>query len=104
MNIRAFIDACLAEDERLARDAEMSPERVTGIPRSYAAAPIALHIARHDPGRDLRQVAATRAVLRWHDEQGCAVCVDDPDGCDLYRAIASIWPDAPGYRDYWGKP
>ncbi|MEU1275324.1 hypothetical protein [Streptomyces sp. NPDC005799] len=51
--------------------------------------------------RDLRQVAATRAVLRWHDETGCPECATDPDGCSLLRATASVWPDAIGYREYW---
>lgn len=53
-----------------------------------------------DP-RDPRQAAATRAVLRWHDEMGCPECATDVDGCSLLRALASVWPQAPGYRDYW---
>jgi hypothetical protein len=80
----AFLSARLDEDEQAARDAE-SASWSTGVPdgpigglltvrRDYAPAmqdyvtgsihdENAIHIARHDPARVLREVAAKRAVL-----------------------------------------
>lgn len=61
-----FLRARLDEDERVARDANTSPEMVTGIPRSYAAAPVAIHIARWNPARVLAEVAAKQKVVNLH--------------------------------------
>ena len=57
------------------------------------------HIARHDPARVLREVEAKRQILQLHDEECCAVCLDDVQGCPTYRALASIWC---GHEDYPG--
>lgn len=77
----------------------------------------AAHIARHDPTRVLREVAAKRRILERHHPHGsdhCWNCVLDvsveygspvvtyaPYPCpDLRDAIAS-YADRPGYKETW---
>jgi hypothetical protein len=76
-----------------------------GSPDEYQAA----HIARHDPARVLREVAAKRAILglsakvrEWTDSSagataGYAAAVVG----DTLRALAVIWSDNPDYRAEW---
>jgi Family of unknown function (DUF6221) len=82
------------------------------------------HVARHDPARVLREVAAKRAILAEHaprayDRYGrigiyCRACVtghepymddDTPDSwpCATVRHLAAVWGDHPDYRPEW-KP
>ena len=83
----------------------------------------ALHIARHDPARVLREVEAKRAILAAHgpDPTGkfgsdgqprCLVCLTDRDGyeeqweadewpCLTLRSVAAIWSDHPDYDREW---
>ncbi|MFE9382410.1 DUF6221 family protein [Streptomyces sp. NPDC007025] len=57
-------------------------------------------IARHDPTRVLAEVAAKRRILRWHlDEECCSVCLDDVEGCPLFRALALPYAGHPDYRE-----
>lgn len=61
----AFLRARLDEDYLTMREANSSPEMVTGTPRSYAEAPVAIHIARFgNPDRVLAEVEAKRELLR----------------------------------------
>lgn len=68
------------------------------------------HMARHDPARVLREVAAKRAIValaaktrEWTDGSAgatagyAAVIVSDT----LY-ALATVWSDHPDYRAEWG--
>lgn len=66
----------------------------------------AIHIARHDPARVLRQVAAMRKMLELHapiTEHECVTCycsyVTYP--CPTVLALAEIYADRPGYHDEW---
>ena len=87
---------------------------------------LAAHIARHDPARVLREVAAKRAILELHKVEThyvesrdddyrpikvpdveCHVCgwASDVDGsgCETLRIVASVYRDHPDYRAEW-KP
>lgn len=76
------------------------------------------HIARHDPARVLRAVAAKRGLLKPHepsfydDQLGCGECgwpSDYPDPaiipqwwpCQTVRLIASEWDDHADYLPDW---
>lgn len=77
-----------------------------------------VHIARHDPARVLRQVAALRLWFDlarpgrecrghpgpWlpHDDYGPGYCRQPHEG-DPLRMIAAIWDDHPDYQEDW-KP
>lgn len=145
--LAAFIAARLDEDEAIARAATpgpwAAPARVMdgnvvtsltypggangyvgGVPvmsddesRSWADQE---HIARHDPGRVLREVEAGRAILAMYEE-----CdgYDLPEGVhdsrdpdereadaaskatlrDVLEALAAVWSDHPDYEQAW-KP
>lgn len=78
---------------------------------------LAAHIARHDPARVLREVAAKRAILARHKPlQGvygscCAWCSDDVDAprlnkpwpCEDVRDLVTAWSDHPDFSGDW-KP
>lgn len=138
MDIAAFLTARLDEDERGAHAAcgfhDFKPYRAAkSLPynwRAYvnpgaevvhgsgelaatARAPeVAAHIARHDPARVLREVAAKRRVLaRHHDDgDGCYGCgfgsdeermVKDVNDCPELRDMASIYTDHPDHDPAW---
>ena len=82
----------------------------------------ARHIARHDPARVLREIAAKRAIVAahhpetpskyGHDVLRCAVCQTergvwaedrhaDPWPCLTLRHLAAVWSDHPDYRAEW---
>jgi len=76
----------------------------------------AQHIARHDPARVLREVAAKRAILELHKPNSnlidqwtrCYHCNDDygqrrPYPCQTVRLLAAIYDGHPDYRQEW-KP
>lgn len=111
-----FLRARLDEDEQTLREANTSPEMVTGIPNSYAQAPVALHIARFaDPARVLREVDAKRQLVYEFEQTG-----SEPDTPEhrasphwqgdfgylqgLARAVhllALPYVDHPDYREEW---
>ena len=123
-----WLRAQLDEDERVAQEAAQSagePEwrdgvllsgNVKGIdvdegtvvmgPWSGELFEVGEHIARHDPGRVLVEVAAKRRIL-----DDCASYVDDEgdavtDGLSV-RVIALLalpFVDRPGYRPEWAPP
>ncbi|MFH8336936.1 DUF6221 family protein [Streptomyces sp. AM6-12] len=103
-----FLRARLDEDEQIARDANTSPEMVTGIPRSYASAPVALHIVRHDPARVLAEVDARRGivddlaeVIRWA-ERASLDYQDGADACErTLKRLALPFADHPDYNEAW---
>lgn len=73
--------------------------------RSYDRA-VADHIARHDPARVRREVAAKRAMVeRYHD----AVDTQGEYGMDgsewvaerMLKCIAGVWSDHPDYKQEW---
>lgn len=103
----AFLRDQLDEDERIARAANTSPEMVTGIPRSYAEAPVVLHIARFaDPARVLREIDAKRRLLYQFEQRGNSVRAtaglwDGGVWDDMLRLLALPYADRPGYRKEW---
>jgi hypothetical protein len=66
------------------------------------------HIARHDPARVLREVAAKRRTLECHASCGSGIgyCDDgghgiDDLGCGDLIDLAAVWCDHPDYRAEW---
>lgn len=83
----------------------------------------AAHIARHDPARVLRDIAAKRAIVASHTPSDwptrssatCPICatwdhdvamgdqaaapVADP--CPTLRHLAAVYADRPGYQEGW---
>lgn len=125
MTIEEFIRARLDEDEAIAQAAIVSDDpyrEVTGdhsvwraedndvsggsvlsgdgfpvvYAEGYPSLAQAEHIARHDPDRVLRQVAALREVVRVSWGTGDPVYEDD-----LMQSLAAIWEKHPDYRPEW---
>lgn len=106
-----WLTAQLDEDERILREANTSPEMVTGIPRSYAAAPVALHIAEFaDPARVLREIDAKRQLLARYERamENRRAHPDDLASAGALLALhgavkllALPYADKPGYREEW---
>lgn len=113
-----WLSACLDEDQRIVQEANTSPEMVTGIPRSYAQAPVAVHIATFaDPARVLREIDSKRRQVEWcvevigprdlsrYEEIGSLK--DDPDALavtlavETLRLLAAVYADREGYKDSW---
>ena len=81
------------------------------------------HIARHDPARVLREVAAKRAILSVHRvveypgpyvpiSPTCSICITEREGyqeewgdddwpCATIRLLAAVYSDHPDYRQEW---
>lgn len=126
-DLALWLTAQLDEDARIVREANTSPEMVTGIPRSYAVAPVALHIAEFaDPARVLREIDAKRRLLddytvtvRIRDEAATRIKAagDHPDAKDLdewdraqreaavlegpVKLAALPYAERPGFREEW---
>ena len=137
--IIAFNMARLDEDEKLARQLSKGGNPAIGVAGRWNAyreggddgwaieddaarkpAPgiignrtVAAHIARHDPARVLRQVAAGRRILARHHDDGHGYCAGCPNGeisgdpeweideCPENRDLAATWADNPGYQQRW---
>lgn len=79
------------------------------VPGPWASS---IHIARHDPARVLREVAAKRRILRGHphitlgDKYLCDRCHPTRPThtwCDHLRALAAIWSDHPDFQQEWSQ-
>jgi hypothetical protein len=138
VDITEFIAARLDEDEAAAvnsqnilsgrwhidADGNVQDENTAGSGNAYiACGPYgggiddadAAHIARHDPARVLREVAAKRAILALHDlpQHYCPLPVvpgrhgqlwtPEEGPCWTLRHLAATWSDHPDYRAGW-KP
>ena len=138
--IAAFLAARLDEDEAAAKLAareggtwtQDDPVRYPGSISSLGGPVVydegapdeyqGTHIARHDPARVLREVAAKRAILSEHahvaastpsfrkgpEPFGCFTCDYVPgEGtygggwCTTVRILAAIWSDHPDYEQEW---
>lgn len=131
--ISAFITAMLDADEVAARgacrpvpDPEFQdcwhqgagmPAEVMGPMESVAGTKgpaAAAHIARHDPARVLRRIAADRAIVALEVLRACdnvpasgfispeiAESVRSRADSPTLRHLASVWSDDPGYRAEW---
>jgi hypothetical protein len=60
----------------------------------------ATHIARHDPARVLREVAAGRTILGALEAAG-DLGRDDRDLMFAVRVITAVYADHPDYRQEW---
>lgn len=109
-DLALWLTAQLDEDTRILHEANTSPEMVTGIPRSYAAAPVALHIAEFaSPDRVLREIDAKRKLVRLLTE--ALEVGEDYKGPDLYDGIEACraalhllalpYASREGYRPEW---
>lgn len=113
-DLTAFVRARLDEDEAAAQDparvwpgpwtadrCEVSDSGgVTVVRDEYHWGPMP-HIARHDPARVLRDIAAKRAILdrcvRWEcDEMTAGMLIED-----VLAHLATAWSGHPDYRDEW---
>ena len=74
----------------------------------------AVHIARHDPARVLREIDAKRQIIAKHPSinvsdlgSDCGTCVwpgtvmAAPSPCPTLRLLALPYADRPGYREEW---
>jgi hypothetical protein len=68
------------------------------------------HIARHDPARVLREVAAKRAILARYEERPANLGDSLQQGQEcmglLYamEALAAVYSDHPDYDPEWSQP
>ena len=129
----AFLNARLDEDEAAAKGAAgdvweyrdtwvwCGPFEVADIFGGADMEEIGGHIARHDPARVLREVAAKRAIVatvsayeakidgEWgccHSATGIAggYCPEiRPDDIRALRELAAVWSDHPDYRQEWAS-
>lgn len=104
----AFIEAQIAEDERVAREAD-----VLFVGRPWHKGPYAedepafvlAHIARHDPARVLADCEAKKALLK-----DCRRALRKRGGMTdegyyalrTLRALALAWKGAEGWKVEWG--
>jgi hypothetical protein len=80
----------------------VAADRLEGMPGFETARVRARHIADWDPDRVMGEVQAKRAIIRWHTEdECCSVCLDDVQGCPLFRTLALPYADHPDYQDAW---
>lgn len=128
MDIAEFLTARLDEDEAAAKAAGSAPW-VADIPRSvhvsfkaraenkhafrgqgYIAgvenAGAQTHIARHDPARVLREVAAKRAIIEAHGLHPDPCDAHDPatmksEPCEVLVQLATVHSDHPDYQQEW---
>jgi hypothetical protein len=105
----SFLLARLDEDEAVAVAAAAALEQVDDTP-SPVAPPLADHIARHDPTRVLREVAAKRAVARLWLE-GLTAQLHDPSAGSALDTVetvlvelAAVYADHPEFRSSWLPP
>jgi hypothetical protein len=95
--LAAFLAARLDEDEAAAK---------AWLPFGNPDAAAREHIARHDPGRVLREVAAKRAILAVHwpcANSGHTWCGADHEEwpCRTVGHLAAVYSDHEGYRPEW---
>lgn len=113
ITLAEFMRARLDEDERVARAAtpgtwsaaESYPDAwvIDGPTHNIAnensrgdiSRGDAMHIARHDPARVLREVEAKRLIVAGIDPE------DPPDLVAVLRLLALPYVDHPDYRDEW---
>jgi hypothetical protein len=134
MDLVTFLTARLDEDEAIAKAAtESAPAPWVPGGEDYGAPMVAdatgdpliydegtptvqesAHIARHDPARVLRDVAAKRATLKRHrlypvQPPICGTCCGGggdevssvPWPCPDVCAVATVYSDHPGYDPAW---
>jgi hypothetical protein len=99
VNIEAFIRERLEEDRRQAQAA--LDDEFQRIFFDTGNIDLAECHEKHGPHRVLRDVETDLALLHEHDEEGCPVCLDDPQGCPTYRALAYRHSSHPEWQWHW---
>lgn len=118
----AFVTARLDEEHweayKFHRDGGWSADMLATLFGRDESDPVIQHIARHDPARVLREVAAKRAILDRHMPHqpafgglACNWCSEDVDDrpqiakeswpCPDVRSLAAVWSDHQDYRQEW---
>jgi hypothetical protein len=105
----SFLTARLDEDEAAARGwFDRFPDMPADELADQAAAGVTdegyIHIARHDPARVLREVAAKRKILAEHAQgwgHPCEAYTGPEFPCPTLRALAGVWSDHPDYDPAW---
>lgn len=116
-DVTAFVKARLDEDVAALGYVEPGPWTSSGPYVGSAAGIIAqarhtetgAHIARHDPARVLREVAAKRAIVaayakadEWVNVSAGATAAYARQIMDeTLRHLAAVWSDHPDYRQEW---
>ncbi|BDQ19744.1 DUF6221 family protein [Rhodococcus qingshengii] len=129
MGIVEFLEARIAEDEAVARGVASDGEWTSGSTygmfvsieaRSWTVVSgewerrDANHIARHDPARVLREVAAKRAVITQSREANeyyahmsgngriASMAAGNVNACAaMLKALASVYDDHPDFSEEW---
>lgn len=130
MGIVEFLEARIAEDEAVAKNVASAGEWTSGSTYGMFVSVEARcgtvvsgewerqdanHIARHDPARVLREIAAKRAVMIAADDAtsydmtvegdrgvGSRNMIEDPYVGDvILRALASAYSDHPDFNEEW---
>jgi hypothetical protein len=111
----AFLNARLDDDHweafKFHNDSEWSADMLARLFNHNESDPVIHHLARYDPARVLREVAAKRAIIGLHrpsfspadgDYTGID-CMEDDDSwpCQTLHHVAAIWSDHPDYRAEW---
>ncbi|MDJ0405868.1 DUF6221 family protein [Rhodococcus erythropolis] len=105
MTIVEFLEARLAEDERIAKaTGEDTTYGFTWPNTQYEVRSSELiHIRRHDPERTLREVAAIRSLVELHGALSAqwAPNVDYGFAYTTLRTLAAIYSSHPDYQQEW---
>lgn len=88
---------CDQHEHGVPNDCDDDPVAEAMDVRDINATQRAEHMARHDPARTFREIAAKRRALHSY------VIGDDTAMWPTVTAIASIWSDHPDYRQEWAS-
>lgn len=97
------VDAVIGEREASVR-MPRGTIRVNAAGDGPSAAACAEHIARHDPGRVLREVEAKREIVDQHgptEEETCRLCLYLPLPCITLRLLAQAYDWHKDYDEEW---
>ncbi len=125
MDLAKFLNARLDDDQWVAEGAARTDDRRQGAwyPAMFGPggfdARVDDHLARHDPGRVLREVDAKRKIVAEHAMEpgmfppSCVRCCDTNTAqypqrwdalmwpCPTVRALAAVWSDHEDYDPAW---
>lgn len=112
-SITEFLEARIAEDEAVAREAlepknlhpygdtripAIKPDEWGGLVDNYLGGTMGVHSARHDPTRVLAECAAKRAIIGGLEPFST---LDDINAPELLSILAAVYAEHPDYRQDW---